>query len=732
MKYLNVSRTSSFSLLIFLIASCTSHPQKDYKDWQVYGGTKESIRYSSLTEIDTSNVNQLQVAWVYHSGDADTVFHSQIQCNPIVVDGILYGTTPKMKVIAVDAANGTPKWVFDPTETLALDTSLRTRLTQMFSNTGRGVTYWTDGKDDKRIFYTAGSKLLCLNALTGRLVTTFGDKGSVDLHNGLGRDVQDLFITSNTPGIIYKDLLILGSRVAEEAAAAPGHLRAFDVRTGQQKWIFHTIPQPGEYGYNTWDDPEAWKHIGGVNSWSGLSLDEERGIVFVPTGSASFDFYGGKRTGQDLFANCVLALDAATGKRIWHFQTVHHDIWDRDLPAAPVLVTITKDGKKIDAIAQTSKTGFLFLFERVTGKPIYPIEERPVSTSTELAGEKPWPTQPMPTIPKPFVRQRFTDSDLNNLVPDTSYQDLKKRFAAAESGPIFTPISKKGTIIFPGLDGGAEWGGPAYDPSTGILYVNAQESPWLLTIIDVKNETAKHETYLEAGKRIYMQNCVGCHGPERQGGGNYPSLIGVGKKYDEASFHMLLANGRRMMPAFNRLTDEEKSAVGTFVLELKNQQSKPFVGSQKKEDPYFKLPYGITGYNKFTTKEGYPGVKPPWGTLNAIDLNTGEYVWKVTLGDEPEFKAKGIHTGTENYGGPVVTAGGLVFIAATRDGMIRAFNKRTGQLLWEHELPAPGFATPSIYNVNGKQYLVIACGGGKLRTKSGDAYVAFALPEKKS
>ena len=714
-------------LFLVIMTSCNTDFSKNYENWNVYGGTKDAMHYSSLTEVDTNNVNSLQVAWTYHTGDADTVSHSQIQCNPIIVNGVMYALTPKMKLFALDAATGKKLWVFDPKVLIAIDTNSQTRLSVSFSNTGRGVTYWTDGKDDKRIFYTAGPFLICVDATTGKAINTFGNNGRIDLHDGLGRDVADRYVTSNTPGVIFKNLLIMGTRVAEDATAAPGHLRAYNVITGKQEWIFHTIPQPGEFGYDTFEDKDAWQHLGSANNWAGMSLDEEKGILFVPTGSVAFDFYGGKRLGDDLFGNCILAIDAATGKRIWHFQTVHHDLWDRDLPTAPVLATITKDGKKINAAIQITKSGFIFLFNRETGKPIYPVIEKTVPSQSELVGEKPSLTQPVPALPKPFARQDLNEDDLNNLVPDSSYLDIKKRFAFYKTGNIFNPPSKEGTVIFPGFDGGGEWGGPAFDPTTGILYVNASEMPWVLTMIDVKNDEKNNESWLQAGQRLYLQNCVACHGPERKGGGNYPSLINVNKKYNETAFDQLISNGRKMMPAFNTLSGEEKNAIASFILDLKTNQIKKFVAPGKTKDPYLELPYTNTGYNKFLTKEGYPAIKPPWGTLTAINLNTTEVVWKDTLGDYPELKAKGIHSGTENYGGPVVTAGGLLFIAATNDSKIRAYNKRTGQLLWEADLPASGFATPSVYNLNGKEYLVIACGGGKLKTKSGDAYVAFSL-----
>ena len=520
--------------------------------------------------------------------------------------------------------------------------------------------------------------------------------------------------------------------MAEEADAAPGYIRAYNVHTGKLRWVFsmYAYPQPGEKGYETWDDKEAWKNIGGANAWAGFSMDEEKGIVFAPVGSASFDFYGGRRTGNDLYANCVVALNAATGQLIWHFQTVHHDVWDRDPPTAPILVTVNKDGNKIEAVAQVTKSGFIFLLDRQTGQPVYPVEERPVPTVSELTGEKLSPTQPFPTVFRPFVRQILSAADLNNIVPDSSYQELKKKLAGYKTGNIFNPPSKEGTVILPGFDGGAEWGGPSFDPETGMLYVNASEMPWILTMIDSRPASpAALRTNEEAGKALYLINCMACHGPSRQGGGNYPPLIGVNRKYNIQQFTALLSSGRRMMPAFQQLSANEKEALAAFILDLKDVQKEKFRDTPKVENPWLKLPYGATGYNKFLTKEGYPAIAPPWGSLTAIDLNTGAVAWKDTLGDYPEFKAKGIHTGTENYGGSVVTAGGLLFIAATRDAKFRAFNRRTGQLLWETDLPAAGFATPAIYEIKGREYIVIACGGGKLHAKSGDSYVAFALPD---
>jgi quinoprotein glucose dehydrogenase len=635
-----------------------------------------------------------------------------------MVNGILYVISPQLKLAALDAATGKQKWVFDPWAAKGKERNV---------NNLRGLTYWEDEKD-KRVFYTAGPHLYAVDALSGQQVISFGDSGQIDLHNDLGEDAKDLYVNTTSPGIIYKDQLIIGSRVSERSDAAPGHIRSYDVHTGKLRWIFHTIPQPGEFGHDKWENPEAYKHLGGANAWAGFSLDEERGIVFAPLGSVSFDFYGGMRQGTNLFGNSLVALDANTGKRIWHFQNIHHDVWDRDLPAPPVLVTVMHEGKKTDAVAQVTKTGFVFLLNRENGEPLFPIEERPVPLQSELTGEKLWPTQPYPVLPAPFARQLMTEADINYLLPDSSLKDVKARWASYKKSHMFEPPSKQGTIFLPGLDGGPEWGGPAVDPETGILYVNSNEMAWVVQIVEMEGKQSGKETNLEAGKRLYRNHCMSCHGPEREGGGNYPSLINIQQKYNTAQFLQLVSTGRRMMPGFNRLKEEEKNAIAAFVLNLKPVQALAYKGPQLAVDSFRNLPYNMTGYNKFLSKEGYPAISPPWGTLNAIDLNTGRYVWKDTLGDDPAFKHKGIKTGTENYGAPVVTAGGLLFIAATKDGKMRAFNKRTGQLLWETTLPAAGFATPAVYIANGKQYIVIACGGGKLNTKSGDSYVAFALP----
>ncbi len=715
-----------FVAAFIALAACNTATVDEYCGWSVYHGSKEGIHYSGLRAIDTNNVKQLQVAWMYSTGDADTLRHSQMQCNPIVVDSMLYVTSPKLKLIALHAGSGRMLWSFDP------DSSNRNSADYHFIlNNNRGVTYWSDGKNDKRILYVAGAHLYCINALTGKPVNEFGITGRIDLHEGLGRDVKDLFITATSPGIIYKDLFILGSRVDEGPAAAPGHIRAFDVLSGKQQWIFHTIPQPGEAGYETWEDTEAWKHIGGANSWSGLTMDEKRGILFAPTGSASFDFYGGKRKGANLYANCLLALDAATGKHKWHFQFIHHDLWDWDTPTPPVLVTINKEGKQTDAVAQTTKHGMVYIFDRETGKPVYPITEIPVDTTNALAEEKIWPTQPIPALPKPFVRQAFSEKEINPYLADTTIARIKKELRGYRYGKMFLAPGTNAAIQLPGLDGGAEWGGPAYDPQTGVLYINANEMAWLMSLKATAVTIPKKENNEQAGQRLYLQNCMACHGADKKGSGNFPSLMGVAERYNQTELYDLINNGRRMMPAFKQLAEAEKKAIAAYLGTEAKMKQAVFVAPPKPLDTYQQLPYTLTGYYKYLAN-GEPVLSPPWGTVTAINLNTGDHIWKTPLGEDAALKARGLPaTGVENYGGPVVTAGGLLFIAAAKDGKLRAFNKHNGKLLWEYLLPAPGFATPAVYNFNGRQYLVIACGGGKLNTRSSDQYLAFALPAEK-
>ncbi len=695
----------SFLAFAFLI-SC-SQPNDQYKGWRIKGGTADGIQYSQLNQITKENVGTLQVAWSYRTNDADTLKNrTQLQCNPIIVDGVLYATSAKLKAFAVDGATGKELWKFEPGE----------------ENPGlgvnRGVTYWEEG-EDKRILYSFGENLYAIDARTGKKIETFGTEGRVSLKEGLGDRAAKLMVLSNTPGVIYKNLIIMGSRVHEGPIAAPGHLRAFDVKTGKLVWVFHTIPQPGEPGYETWPE-DAWKRVGGANAWAGMSVDHKRGLVFASTGSASFDFYGGNRKGQNLYANCVLALNAETGERKWHYQIIHHDMWDRDLPASPVLVTVNHDGKKIDAVVQVTKSGYAYLFNRENGEPLFPIEEIPVPSS-DLDGEEAWPTQPIPTKPAPFARQVFTEDMINTITPEGEAY-VKEKFKGLRTGRLFIPPSKEGTIVFPGFDGGAEWGGSSFDPESGVLYVNANEMPWILQMVDVR---MKGDAW--AGISLYRTHCATCHGIDRGGDGHvFPAIKNLQEKYNKESLKKFVLTGKGVMPAFSHLSDTDRDAIARYVLDLQERTADEKKGSFERDPDIL---YSNTGYNRFLTPEGYPAVEPPWGTLNAIDLNKGEIKWQVPLGEFKELKDKGVPaTGTENYGGSVATAGGVIFIAATRDEKFRAFDKETGKILFEYQLPSAGYATPSVYQVDGKQYVVIACGGGKMGTKSGDSYVAFALP----
>jgi quinoprotein glucose dehydrogenase len=675
-------------------------PGKASREWQVYGGNPESTRHSPLNQINRSNVSRLQVAWTYDvSGGGG---RGGLQTNPIVVNGVIYGNTPGGKVIALDGATGKLVWSWDSKNT---------------SQRVRGMTWWSQGSD-QRIFAGVGRYVYALNAKTGELIARFGKEGHIDLHQDLGRDPEKQSVSLTSPGIIYKDLLIVGGRESEGLPASYGDIRAYDTRSGALRWAFHTIPRPGEYGYETWPK-DAWTYTGAANNWAGMAIDLKRGIVFVPTGSAASDFYGANRTGDNLFANCLLALDAATGKRIWHFQAVRHDIWDRDFPSPPTLVTVRRDGKSVDAVAQTSKQGFVFLFERTTGKPLFPIEYRKYPAST-LEGEVTAETQPLPTRPAPFARQMLTEDLLTNRTPE-AHQWALEQFRNFRSEGQFVPLGVgKETVVMPGFDGGAEWGGSAFDPASGLLFVNANDLAW--------TSSMAVNTPAATGRELYTAQCAACHGADLAGnGGQAPSLIAIQSRRNEEQIAEVVQKGAGRMPGFPNL---RPAVLRTLVQYLVHGDSKeemaPAVPSP------FDLKYRFTGYKKFLDPEGYPATAPPWGTLNAINLNTGEYAWKIPLGEYPELAEKGMkNTGSENYGGPIVTAGGLVFIAATNfDRKFRAIDKDTGKLLWETVMPSSGNATPATYEVNGRQYVVIAATGGKARSGGTDAvYVAFALPD---
>ena len=685
-------------------------PPGGYRDWKVYSGAPDSIHYSALDQINTRNVGKLEVAWTYETGDAFP--GSEMECNPIVVKGSLYATTPKLRVIALDAASGGLKWSFDPNAGRRVLSKMR----------NRGVTYWEDG-EDQRIFAVVRHYLYALDARTGKLITGFGQGGLVDLREGLGRDPQTLTISATSPGIVYKDVLILGSLVSETLPGAPGDIRAYDVRSGKLRWIFHTIPHPGEFGYDTWPK-DGWKYLGGANNWAGMSLDVERGLVFASTGSAAFDFYGSNRIGDNLFANCVLALKAATGERVWHFQGVRHDVWDRDFPAPPSLVTIRRDGRLVDAVSQTTKSGYVFVFDRETGKPLFPIEYRKVPPS-DVDGEVLAETQPFPLLPPPFARQRLTEDIVTRRTAATNALVLA-RLRQLRNGGQFTPPSREGSIVFPGFDGGAEWGGTAFDPETGLLYVNSNEMAWVLRLV----ERPKAKERLN-GRELYVNNCASCHRTDLRGTPpEFPSLIRIGDKFTEPELRRVIREGEGRMPGFTQLGPTALSAIVGYLVSGEQTEVRAATAAPSPIDQE----YTFDGYNKFLDADGYPAIETPWGTLNAINLDTGKIFWNIPFGEFPALAQLGLrNTGSENYGGAVVTAGGLLFIGATiYDSKFHAFDKMTGKLLWEATLPVAGNATPATYEVNGRQIVVIAAGGGKWGAQPGANYVAFALPESET
>jgi quinoprotein glucose dehydrogenase len=687
----------------FALHAAWAYPQSSSssltaRDWSVYGGSQEYQHYSPLAKVNRANVKQLQIAWSYDTGE-----QGGLQTSPLMVDGMLYGISPTQKIFAVDAATGKELWKFD------------SGIKGMQPD--RGLAYWAD-KDDKRILVGVMNFLYALDAKTGKPIPSFGSDGRIDLQENLGREPRFQSISLTSPGIVYKDLIIVGGRNPETLPAPPGDIRAYDVRTGKLRWSFHTIPHPGEFGYDTWPK-DAWKTSGAANDWAGMALDPQRGVVYVPTGSAASDFYGADRVGDDLFANCLIALNAETGERVWHFQAVRHDLWDRDFPSAPVLITLKPDGKPVDAVVQTSKQGFLYIFDRATGKPLVPIEYRKYPASV-LSGEVASAEQGLPTWPAPYARQNLTDDMLTTRTPE-AHQWASERFKATIHEGQFVPFRVgTETMVFPGFDGAAEWGGPAVDPDTNIIYVNSNEMAWTASLFEDKGE--------RGAKAVYLSQCAVCHGENMRGAPpDIPNLEGIGNRRSPADIAAAIRGGKGRMPGFPNLYEDQLNGLVDFLLTGENKEL------SSSGPPLPAMKYRLTGYRRFLDPDGYPAIAPPWGTLNAIDLNTGEYKWKINFGEYPELAAKGMkNTGSENYGGPIVTAGGLLFIGATNyDKKFHAFDKSTGELLWETTLPFAGNATPITYAVNGRQFIVIAAGGGKdPKSGSGGVYVAFALPQE--
>ena len=630
-------------------------------DWSVYRGDPKGNQYSPLAEIHAANVHTLQPVWEYRTGDANQ--RSTMHVNPIVVNGVMYVTTPSLRAVALNAATGREVWAFDPA-THNKGNVIRLR--------NRGVAYWK-GSEGERIFHFVKDRVYALDAKSGALIVSFGKGGYIDLRQHLGVDPATAVIEMTSPGAVYKNFLIVASRVNESYDASPGHIRAYDTVTGEFRWIFHTIPREGQLGHDTWKWVKG-ENYGGANAWGGITVDEQRGWVFGATGSATEDFYGGFRKGSNLFANSVLALDATTGERKWHYQTVRHDIWDYDNPPAPILVTLKTGTTARDAVVQLTKMGLTFVLDRDTGQPLFPVQEVPVPQSN-VPGEETSPTQLFPLKPPPLVRQSLTEADLTNITPEARAYALKE-FRKYQSGSIYSPPSLQGTLTTPGHLGGAEWHGASFDSALNVLYVNVNEAPTinrLRAVYDLPGDL--RQTPVQLGRRIYEKTCIACHGAERQGVQPHtPALLDLKKSRQEIEAAIL--QGRNSMPAFAFRPGEMNALVAYLASGPGELRSSVSVGSPDR--------YTIDGYPLFLDPHGVPAISPPWGTLNAIDLVKGDILWKVPLGEYPQLVAKGIrNTGTLNFGGAVATAGGVIFLAATADEKFRAFEKHSGRVLWD-------------------------------------------------
>lgn len=698
-------------ILLSCLGSALAQGQ-DFSGWRSYGGDAGNSHYSELTQIARDNVGQLQPVWEYASAaGAELPATSELQINPIVIDGVLYGRNPLYNVFAIEADTGREIWSYNP------------EIEHVGLSNMRGLSYWhgqtAENIPNRRILFTTGHFLIALDASNGQLIESFGNKGKVDLRQHLGRDPELVSINAPSPGVIFENLIIMGSATTETAGAAPGDIRAFNVITGKLAWKFHTIPRPGEIGYETWPE-DAWRTAGGANAWAGMSVDPARGVVYVPTGSPTPDFDGSGRKGANLFGNSVIAIEARTGKHLWHYQSVHHDLWDRDLSSAPTLITVTKNGKPQDMLAQASKQGVIYLLDRDSGEPVFPIEEVPVPPS-EVPGEYAYPTQPQVTLPEPFVRQTFGEDDLTDISPK-AHAHVKQQFDEAQDFAYLRPPGLEKTLLSPGFYGGANWGGGAFDPTSNVYYINAIEAPHLIHIEAV--EVDKGST-LGVGEYVFRKQCSGCHGLDLQGFYPYaPALMGLAERANKLEAIRTVAEGKGRMMPFAHLPKHELTAVVDYVF----ARSKGKVASSDSSEK--EIAYVFAGYNDFLDDRYYPAIKPPWGTLNAIDLASGKRLWQIPLGEYEQLSKEGIPpTGTRNYGGPVVTAGGLLIIAASSDEQLRIFDKESGELLWQYQLPAAGYATPSTYEINGRQYIVITCSGGKLGTPTGDRYMAFAIPK---
>ncbi len=694
--------------------------------WRSYGGAPDGAQYSALHQINRSNVKGLQVAWTYRTGD-----DRKYGFNPLAVDGTIYVLAKNNSIVALDASTGKEIWTHptDPNTTLI---------------TNRGIDYWqsADGSD-RRLIFSLLNQLQELDARTGRSIPQFGTNGVVDLRAGLGRDPKSLtLVQSYNPGRIFEDLLILGSATNEEYNSGPGDIRAYDVRTGRLAWSFHTVPHPGEPGYETWPK-DAWKTVGGANNWSGMALDVKRGIVYVPTASPKYNFYGANRPGANLYGDCLLALNARTGKLIWYYQMIHHDIWDYDNDSTPMLTTVLHNGKKVDVVAQAGKVGFLWVFNRETGEPLWPIEERPVLKS-DMPGEETWPTQPFPSKPPPFARQSFTVKDLSPFLEPAEREQFKSEMMGAHNEGLFTPPGLGNTVEMPGNNGGANFGGTATNPTSGYVYVVSKDLPAMLKL-ELASEVSQAGSPEQQGRSIFQANCSLCHGTNRAGKPPaIPSIVDVGAKLSDDQILSVVQHGQGPMPAFSQLSATETASLLAY---LKHPElamaSTPDDGVAKPVDPisaHYRSSFGF-----MFAKSGLPVITPPWTTLTAYDLNTGTIRWKIPLGVVPELAAEGFTSTGSQFPkvSPVVTEGGVIF-TGTRDRKVRAIDSDTGKVLWEAEVDAALEGMPAVYEVQGREYVVF-CAAAQATTYTHSvpghpasqapipgAYVAFALPDAKT
>ncbi|MFC3201738.1 PQQ-binding-like beta-propeller repeat protein [Alteromonas oceani] len=685
--------------------------------WRYYNGDQQGQHFSSLTQINKHNVSQLEIAW-----QMDITGQGDPQTNPLIIGDKLFGFTPGLTVFAVDATNGKKLWEFNP----KLKGS-KLPSGKLFTGPSRGLAFY-EGKEKSYLVAGVMNYLFAIDKDTGERVSSFGNDGAIDLRKNLGGDYTKHYVSLTTPGVIFNDLYIVGYRTSENPPAPIGNIRAYNLTTGELAWQFRTMPDNTSPHAASWSDP-SYANTGGANSWAGMALDEENGIVFVPTGSAVPDFFGGSRLGDNLFANTLLALNARTGEKLWHFQTVHHDIWDRDLPSPPSLLTVRHKGQVRQVVAQPTKQGFLFVFDRLTGEPLFDIKEQAFPPSA-LEGEVTSPTQPVPVLPEPYARQHLTEALLTDRTPEANAW-AKAEFNNMISEGLFVPFTTdQPTVIFPGFDGGAEWGGAAVDPDQGVIFINSNDIAWTGSMVEATQHADK-------GHNLYAQNCAVCHGEDRSGSPPaFPSLIDIGNKLADHDIKNVIKNGRGRMPQFAGLTKQELTDLTSFLTDEKPPSSEePAKTGDKVEmvSPFNSAKnarYYFSGYHKFLDPDGYPAVKPPWGTLNAIDVATGQYLWRKPLGEYPELAAAGLtNTGSENYGGAVVTASGLLFIGATiYDRTIRAFDTSDGKILWQAQLPYAGTATPATYMVDGVQYIVISTNNARNpKGQQGAAYVAFKL-----